>query len=166
MYSNSEVVKLNVGGRLFITTKGTLLQSPWFETFFSGNFKAEKINNDEYFVDRDPYFFSHVLTYLRNGKNVNLSDFEGNKDLFESFVFECKYFGLTVKEKWPPKKQWKYTIICNDINCYGGIEDQKVKINKATKNGYEFIEMTSDYVDNKNKWKMCMVFGKEIYKSE
>ena len=168
MSSDSEIIKLNVGGKVYITMKSTLLQSPWFETFFSGKFKTEKINGDEYFIDRDPYFFSHVLTYLRNGKNINLSDFEGNEDLFESFVFECKYFGIDVKEKWPPKKQkqWKYIMIINNINTYEGIEDQKINIREVANDGYEFIEMTSDWVAHNRKWKTCMMFGKEIYKSD
>jgi len=108
--SDSEIVKLNVGGKLFITRKGILLQADWFITFFSGKFKTEMINSgkfkteminkDEYFVDRDPTIFLDVLNYLRNGKTIKFSYFKENKQHFESFVSECEYFGIIIKETW------------------------------------------------------------------
>ena len=110
MSSDSEIIKLNVGGELFITMKSTLIQSPWFVTLFSGKFKTEMINNNQYFIDRDPELFSDVLNYLRNGETIQIFKFEGDKIRFQSFVEECKYFGLTVTDKieWTDDKNNQY----------------------------------------------------------
>lgn len=97
--SDSEIVKLNVGGKSFVTFKKTLLTAPWFETFFSGKFKKPDMINNEYFVDRDPTIFLDVLNYLRDGKTIQFSNFE-NKKHFNRFVFECEYFGITIENTW------------------------------------------------------------------
>jgi len=67
-----EVVKLNVGGRIFATTRGTLLGvSGGSEYFFKKVFSGEKQplcdEHGAIFIDGDPDCFSVLLNYLRTG---------------------------------------------------------------------------------------------------
>lgn len=156
---DTTIIKLNVGGTVFTTSKSTLMNSPWFVAFFSGKFKTEKINNDEYFIDRNPDIFPAVLEYLRNGRNIHLCYFDGNKNNFDNFRYECEYFGLTVENKWSPNKQWKYTIISETWSTYNGREYINKNIQKTTDEGYKFISMTSNIYNA--KLLITMVFGKE-----
>jgi len=68
--SAKEKVKLNVGGTYFITTKETLCKYP--DTYFSamlqnGNWKPSQ-DDGAYFIDRDPTYFSRILSALRTGR--------------------------------------------------------------------------------------------------
>ncbi len=61
----NEVV-LNVGGTLFHTSTATLCQEPsYLAGLFSGNFDGAPNAQGQYFIDRDPRFFSAILNYLR-----------------------------------------------------------------------------------------------------
>jgi hypothetical protein len=67
------VVELNVGGRLFVTTKGTLTRNGTVDNYFSAllNGKFKKLvdpRTGAIFIDRDPDLFHGLLQYLRNGE--------------------------------------------------------------------------------------------------
>ena len=53
-------VRLCVGGRMFESTPDTLTRATYFDTLLSGKFKLE----EEYFIDRSPELFHHVLQSL------------------------------------------------------------------------------------------------------
>lgn len=55
----TDPVYLNVGGVYFVTSRGTLAES---DSYFSGLVRSGEA---EYFVDRDPTYFRHVLNWLR-----------------------------------------------------------------------------------------------------
>jgi hypothetical protein len=60
------IVKLNIGGTIFITTKETLLSIPG--TTFHGLLSNEKYQPDFegcFFFDRSPKYFEEILNYLR-----------------------------------------------------------------------------------------------------
>jgi len=76
-------VHLNVGGRVFATTKSTLSKDP--KSFFHRLINATQDENDSsssvimeshrdhngaYLIDRDPAYFAPVLNYLRHGRLV------------------------------------------------------------------------------------------------
>ncbi|KAI1692325.1 BTB/POZ domain-containing protein [Ditylenchus destructor] len=80
---NSNWVCLNVGGKLFQTTKDTLSRYPesFLARLVNGDLPSEKDESGAYFVDGDPEHFRTILTYLRRGV-LNLDDNEKtNKDL-------------------------------------------------------------------------------------
>ncbi|XP_065897942.1 BTB/POZ domain-containing protein KCTD5-like [Dysidea avara] len=67
-------VKLNIGGKVFMTTKTTLCRHP-------NSFLARMLHNDPelpslkdengaYLIDRDPNYFNPILNYLRHGKLI------------------------------------------------------------------------------------------------
>jgi uncharacterized protein YjbI with pentapeptide repeats len=61
-----DVVRLNVGGTSFLTSKLSLIQEGG-STFFASLFDEEANWEDEYFIDRNPEAFSMVLDFLRYG---------------------------------------------------------------------------------------------------
>ena len=60
------IVKLNVGGKTFVTHRNTLSGSTYFENLLDGELKANKcVNDDQIFIDRSSYLFEYVLQLLR-----------------------------------------------------------------------------------------------------
>ena len=61
------VVRLNVGGTLFETSKTTLRQGgAFFERLLSGDFN-DFDESGVAFIDRDPAYFRCILQYMRSG---------------------------------------------------------------------------------------------------
>lgn len=62
------VVTLNVGGRIFVTKRSTLVQDndSMLSAMFSGRYKLEQDQQGNYFIDRDGTHFEHILSYLRD----------------------------------------------------------------------------------------------------
>ena len=64
---DSDVIKLNVGGVMYVTTRSTLCQpGSWFETMFSGKMEPGIQIDGAYFIDRDGEMFRYVINYMRN----------------------------------------------------------------------------------------------------
>ncbi|XP_064599984.1 BTB/POZ domain-containing protein KCTD5-like [Liolophura sinensis] len=91
---NSQWVKLNVGGTLFMTTRTTLCRDP--KSFLyrlcqeDPDLHSDKDENGAYLIDRDPTYFGPVLNYLRHGKLVI------NKDLAEEGILEeAEFYNIT-----------------------------------------------------------------------
>jgi len=70
----TEWIKLNVGGTVFMTTKTTLCKDP--KSFLyrlcqeEADLNSEKDETGAYLIDRDPTYFAPILNYLRHGKLV------------------------------------------------------------------------------------------------
>lgn len=65
--SVKSMVKLNVGGTIFATTKDTLLveHGSYFTNLLSEYFAIDTDENGCYFIDRNPKYFGIILDYLR-----------------------------------------------------------------------------------------------------
>ena len=112
-----DVIKLSVGGQIFVTTRGTLCAC-------SGSMLARKFDKDSnfgppttllmmpenddhttkcstpvYFIDRSPKLFEHVLNYLRNGCDMEYFDLPPSNQL-KQFRGEADYFGLVELKKY------------------------------------------------------------------
>jgi hypothetical protein len=63
---NQEIIKLNVGGKLFVTTRTTIfsVENSLKAMLQSGAFKPDL--EGAYFIDRSPEYFPIILDYLRN----------------------------------------------------------------------------------------------------
>nr|XP_054761262.1 putative potassium channel regulatory protein [Lytechinus pictus] len=85
-------VGLNVGGKIYRTSRTTLLRYP--DSFFSGllgdDIPSAKDDQGNYLIDQDGEMFRHVLNFLRYGKLVLPKDFN-EYDLLES---QADYFQL------------------------------------------------------------------------
>ncbi|VDP10155.1 unnamed protein product [Soboliphyme baturini] len=84
-------VRLNVGGRIFLTTRQTLCREPksFFYRLCQEEFPSDKDLCGAYMIDRDPDYFAPVLNYLRHGKLVL------NRNIAEEGVLEeAEFYNL------------------------------------------------------------------------
>ena len=62
---NENIVQLNVGGTVFLTTKDTLLvdTASYFSSLLNGRYRpdVDSFGKPCYFIDRDPTHFRHIL---------------------------------------------------------------------------------------------------------
>ncbi len=84
-----DVVKLNVGGKKFATSRDNLLKEPSFFTgLLSANFAVERDEKGAIFIDRNPKYFQFILDYLRNEKiDLKLIDAKEHSALLEEIQF-------------------------------------------------------------------------------
>lgn len=91
----NSIVKLNVGGTIFHTSKSTCEQLQYFRSMFDGNFKIIKDDNDNIFIDRDPELFKYILSFLRNKEIEQFNKYyEKRTDL----IHELNFYGLEIPE--------------------------------------------------------------------
>ena len=91
---SSDVVTLNVGGKIFATTLSTLNKMPqsMIGAMFSGEFTAAKDANGHVFIDNDGSAFHVVLNFLRHRQLV-VSDVELSQ-LHPQLLFDAEYYCL------------------------------------------------------------------------
>ncbi|KAI7891743.1 BTB/POZ protein, partial [Mucor mucedo] len=77
------IVKLNVGGQSFHTSRSKLVEtSAYFRNLLEGDMKeTSTIDDEEIFIDRCGMLFEYLLQYLRTGyigggNNVRLQDLQ------------------------------------------------------------------------------------------
>lgn len=90
----SDVIKLNVGGRVFCTTRGTLVgleKDSVLSKMFSEPSKWTNKTDDDgcVLIDRTPQYFVPLLNYLRHGKLILDSGVNP-----QGVLEEAEYFGL------------------------------------------------------------------------
>ncbi|CAG5118871.1 unnamed protein product [Candidula unifasciata] len=93
----SDWVTLNVGGRLFTSTRGTLTRfdadsmlARMFSTESEVEWSSRVDKSGAYLIDRSPLYFEPILNYLRHGRLI-LDKFVNPEGVLE----EAKFFGLT-----------------------------------------------------------------------
>jgi len=96
--ASGDIVRLNVGGSNFSASRETFMSST--DSFFYAMLGSEAwVRNDrgEYFIDRDPTLFHHVMTYLRTGKWYLHSLGADELDRLEA---ELEFYSLTLPRNW------------------------------------------------------------------
>ena len=93
--ASESIIKLNVGGQLFQTTKQTLTKYPdsMLSTMFKHTEKGlapmPKTEEDHYFLDANPEFFKIILDWLRLDE-ITTNDYS----LLKGTMALANYFGL------------------------------------------------------------------------
>lgn len=92
---DEEIIRLNVGGETFTTTRKTLCRVPGsmlasMFTRFADN-PARQTADGTYVIDRDGRQFAHILNYLRVGAVVSLPEGRAARD---ALAMEADYYGL------------------------------------------------------------------------
>mmetsp|Transcript_1215 Transcript_1215/g.1521 ORF Transcript_1215/g.1521 Transcript_1215/m.1521 type:complete len:314 (-) Transcript_1215:21-962(-) len=89
--AEQDKVKLNVGGTFFTSTKKTLASIP--DSYFCALLSSEWQPDEDgaYFIDRDPVYFSRILSGLRNNGKWNVSGLntEEKKQLQDELDYFC-----------------------------------------------------------------------------
>ncbi|KYQ91380.1 hypothetical protein DLAC_08336 [Tieghemostelium lacteum] len=142
----NNIIKLNVGGYKFFTTRETLSPSSFFNTLLNGNCGSSIDNDGFYFIDRDGDLFSPILSYLRTGI-FSLP----NEISFEKIFSEIDFYRVEPLIKLlTPKKQYNNnlaaggTLFINKLP----IEDLSLKIlNTIIKGNLIFIYYESNRID-------------------
>jgi len=89
---DEDYVALNVGGKIFTTTKSTLRAVPdsKLDKMITGRFPLLKDENGNIFLDRNPDYFPYILEFLRDGSIIYPSDsFKKQRITRELKFFEC-----------------------------------------------------------------------------
>ena len=98
-----EWIQLNVGGKMFTTTRSTLTKDP--ESFLfrlcqePSDLESQKDDIGAYLIDRDPNYFSPILNYLRHGKLVMDKNVSEEGVLEEAEFFNIKNLISMVKQR-------------------------------------------------------------------
>jgi len=89
----SNVIKLDVGGSLYKTTKDTLTkyQDSMLASMFSGRHPMQPDKNGYHFIDRDGKIFEYILKFLRDD-NINLDDVP--KNIIKNIMDEAEYYNI------------------------------------------------------------------------
>lgn len=101
-------VRLQVGERLFTTTRLTLIkESTYFASLLSGRWDNTQ-EDGTYFVDADPALFEHILRYLRRSVYpVFYDEVRGhNYGLYIALSGEAIYFGICRLQQWLEQRRY------------------------------------------------------------
>jgi len=94
----NDIIKLNVGGTKFETTRQTLLHDSG--SMLAAMFAPDSsrppgvVREGAYFIDRDPHSFQAVLSFLRTGQLLG-----SQVESLEALRVEAAYFGLVSLEE-------------------------------------------------------------------
>ena len=90
---HSSRIKLNIGGKRFETSRGTLCMQPdsMLAAMFSGRHALTPDEDGSYFIDRDGKHFGHILNFLRQGT----IQVELNTDPARALAIEAEFYGLS-----------------------------------------------------------------------
>jgi hypothetical protein len=90
----TEIIKLNIGGDHFTTSKSTLMkhEPTMLSTMFSSsNFKLTTDSEGYYFIDRNGKYFEYILKFLRDDK-VNIEHLK--KHQINDLIDEANFYML------------------------------------------------------------------------
>ncbi|KAJ3293469.1 hypothetical protein HK104_004440 [Borealophlyctis nickersoniae] len=115
------LVKLNVGGQRFLTTRETLTsQSAYFTALLGKDFKTPTMVDDHIFIDRDGELFAHILQYLRGGTYPILYDGVTGFDYptYAKIKHEAMFYGIDALVKFIDERRYVKAVkrshtICN-----------------------------------------------------
>jgi len=117
---SQEVIQLDVSGRKFKTTKGTLCDglgssdgSGFFKTFFSGNWSVRTQEDGSIFVDADPDVFDILLRYLRTGVfPLDFNPARGhNYTIYSRLEQAADYYEMPLLYSWLTNKLYQNCVV-------------------------------------------------------
>jgi len=153
--NSSQLVGLNIGGKIFQTTKNLLCSGGgnYFTGLLSGGFSVDRDAQNNIFIDRDPTHFQFLLNFLRHGGEVvhQLKDYKEND--INLIVKEAEFYGLTPLINQIYKFQAKHVQFDPSTLIEGSLRFWNHEIYGEAKNNYYFC--CCDYSISKKKAEMC-----------
>jgi hypothetical protein len=131
-HSMFEKITLDVGGRVFSTSKETLMRfegSYFYEMLNSGNFLPGP--DGSYFIDRDPTHFGLIMLFLRTGElsKKGLKSWE-----IEDLETELDYYLLHIPEE-VKLNDWQWDLSPSKEPENATFSDDNLKITKSSGGG-------------------------------
>mmetsp|Transcript_20495 Transcript_20495/g.26518 ORF Transcript_20495/g.26518 Transcript_20495/m.26518 type:complete len:387 (-) Transcript_20495:153-1313(-) len=112
--TTSSRVRLDVGGRIFVSSVPTLTAaSAYFRARFSDEWcnEVESSSSIECFLDQDPGPFEHLLSFMRNG-------FIKSEDINEGVLIQAEFLGierlLQAVKCWASLQLHPHRFVCVD----------------------------------------------------
>lgn len=112
--TTSSRVRLDVGGRIFVSSVPTLTAaSAYFRARFSDEWcnEVESSSSIECFLDQDPGPFEHLLSFMRNG-------FIKSEDINEGVLIQAEFLGierlLQAVKCWASLQLHPHRFVCDD----------------------------------------------------
>lgn len=149
---SSSLVRLNIGGKKFCTTVGTLTHrepDSMLAAMFSGRHTLCQDSEKGYvFVDRDGKHFRHLLNWLRDGVVPSLEDKEYSELLREAEYYQL--LGLIEGINAALDKRKEYEELDSEltrtdiIKC---IQSEKVRFRGVNLSGLDLSKLDLSYVD-------------------
>ena len=90
-HKRAAMVRLNVGGAHFDTTRDTLARCEYFEAYLSGRMTHAEDVNGRLFIDRSGSLFAHLLQFMRTS---TLPSRKLTRDIKHELIHECEFFGM------------------------------------------------------------------------
>ena len=90
-HKRAAMVRLNVGGVRFDTTRDTLAQCEYFAAYLSGRLPHAEDSAGRLFIDRSGELFAHVLEFMRSKTLPGRRLLDGIK---HQLLHECGYYGM------------------------------------------------------------------------
>lgn len=93
--ASGEIVRVNVGGKEFITLRSTLCRfdGTFLEAVFSGRHRSVRDSMGRCFIDRNPQHFQVILDFLRD-PTMTCPELPSQKEERQAFLREVEYYGL------------------------------------------------------------------------
>ena len=90
-HKRAAMVRLNVGGGRFDTTRDTLARCEYFAAYLSGRLPHAEDRAGRLFIDRSGELFAHVLEFMRSKTLPGRRLLDGIK---HQLLHECGYYGM------------------------------------------------------------------------
>ena len=141
--NGDSIIKLNVGGRKFITRYTTLTGFGLAENFFipllSGRFPIEKDEKGYIFIDRNGLYFEQVLDFLRTGELYCPTHLSKSR-----LLQEAKFYGINLEQDYHFNKMGDPTSPLTDQSLKELITDHRTtnleKNYQENKEGLKLVE--------------------------
>ena len=169
-------IKLNVGGKIFQTTRQTLCRE---ETSFLARLCQEEtgLNSDKdetgsFLIDRDADYFSSVLNYLRHGKLVLNKGLSEEGVLEEAEFYNLPHLVTLCTERIAERNKLKKIDKLKDtkhvyrvLQCH---EDELTNVVSAMSDGWKFEQLVpiSSFNSNETHPEYLCVVSREYLEAE
>ncbi|KXH44756.1 hypothetical protein CNYM01_02221 [Colletotrichum nymphaeae SA-01] len=100
-------IKLEIGGRRFVSSMDVLERSPWFKYIFSINFR-DWYRDGVFHFDNDGDLFAHILRFLRTGMYPLFWDARNGFDyaMYAMIQQQARYYMLYDLEAWIAQQKY------------------------------------------------------------
>jgi hypothetical protein len=123
-----DTMNLNIGGRHFMVSRTTLMESGLFQHQLSDHFTWSPQADGSYFMDADPVLFEHLLAFMRRPEIFPVfytSNSGFDYHLYSRLQVEAEYFQIDALYDWIKEKKYLKAVIIQTYQARVKNLDQK-----------------------------------------